>query len=705
MKTRNRQLVFTKRELQEMGATIRGVEEPERKKKKKRGWMSVPEDGTNEEEEATIFSGEGSEAFREMSEVLEASVNKAFDALPDYTPNLPMMSGGTLQALDNVIAGLSDDEYAVSNENESAEDDFIIPITLATKDDSGSDESTQTFPPPVPAHSKSNGDVDKETAFRGDGHSSTTNVSGVVEKDEALLEKDETVKKSTGGLEENTAIVEKTDETEKNKAEATGSFDSVFKAFSSSGDVTATSGEIASHKEQAEGLLAGGSSSGQSPVEASFQDDEEEEDKDGIVKGTNIKGSDTVRIYSGALVNDAPAPALEDESAELLEPPPVPEEEKPPPPPVPEEEKQSPPPPVPEEEETSPPPPVPEEEETSPPPVPEEEKQSPPPVPEDDKRTTKSFPPPVPQGKPAGQEPLSAVEVVESEEGGGASAKGLKGEDSLNESSREKAYEKPSAPKKKKKAKRKAKKKTWFEGFFNDDYLLTLPYETTDVSIIEADFIQKQLDLPKESRLLDLGCGYGRHAVEMARKGYNLVGLDSSLPMLIKAAELGEQYGVEVNFMHGDMKDMSFENKFDGVYCFNTSFGYFDDDLNKKVLGQIFNALNPGGRFLLEVVNRDFILTDLPLRVWWEGNGCVVMEEVEFNYFTSRIESNRSVVFNDGRQVDHNLSIRVYSLHELGRLLHQSGFVVRSVTGNLATPGRFFGPHSPYLIIKSERKK
>jgi SAM-dependent methyltransferase len=309
-------------------------------------------------------------------------------------------------------------------------------------------------------------------------------------------------------------------------------------------------------------------------------------------------------------------------------------------------------------------------------------------------------PPPVPAQNAGGNgpEPAATVAPPPVPDTPAPAAKDLQGSEKAQKPSKP---AKKSAPKKG----RKRRKKPWFEDFFDDDYLLTLPHETPEGTLREAEFIARMLDVQPGGRLLDLGCGYGRHAVELAQKGYDLVGLDNSLPMLIRGGQLCEQRGVEINFMHADMKELTFEEEFDGVYCVTTSFGYFDDETNKQVVRQVYNALKPGGRFLLEVVNRDYLLGDLPLRVWWEGEECLVMEEVEFNYFTSCVESQRSVVFNDGRQVDRKLSIRVYSLHELGKLLHEVGFIVREVTGNIATEGRFFGLHSPQLIIRSDRGK
>ena len=69
----------------------------------------------------------------------------------------------------------------------------------------------------------------------------------------------------------------------------------------------------------------------------------------------------------------------------------------------------------------------------------------------------------------------------------------------------------------------------------------------------------------------------------------------------------------------------------------------------------------------------------------------MVLEEVDFNFHTSRVDVRRSVVFQDGRQVEQEISIRAYSLHELGKLLRQAGFRVLDVSGGLATRGQFFG--------------
>ena len=152
------------------------------------------------------------------------------------------------------------------------------------------------------------------------------------------------------------------------------------------------------------------------------------------------------------------------------------------------------------------------------------------------------------------------------------------------------------------------------------------------------------------------------------------------------------------------MRELDFDSQFDGAYCLFSTFGFFDDETNKKTMAHLARALKPGARVVLDILNRDYLIADLPTRVWWEGDGCVVLEEVEFNYFSSRIQCNRSVVFDDGRQVEQEISVRAYSLHEIGKVMHAAGFRVLEVSGSMVTRGRFFGGTSRQIVVIAERR-
>lgn len=249
-----------------------------------------------------------------------------------------------------------------------------------------------------------------------------------------------------------------------------------------------------------------------------------------------------------------------------------------------------------------------------------------------------------------------------------------------------------------------ARSKPWFVDLFDEDYLRTLPFLTPQATQSEAEFVIEAMQLAPGAQVLDVGCGYGRHAMELAARGIHMVGLDLSTPLLVRGGEEAHRRGLTINFVRGDMRELDFENQFDAAYSLFSTFGYFDDETNKKTLQNIARALKPNGKVLIEILNRDYLIQDLPTRVWWEGDGCVVLEEVELNYFSSRIQVNRSVVFDDGRQLEQEISVRAYSLHEVGKLMHAAGFRVLEVSGGYQMKGRFFGNQSRHIIVLAERK-
>ncbi len=182
-----------------------------------------------------------------------------------------------------------------------------------------------------------------------------------------------------------------------------------------------------------------------------------------------------------------------------------------------------------------------------------------------------------------------------------------------------------------------------------------------------------------------------------------MVGYDLSLYQLALAADVAQESSQKLNLLQGDMREMAFEEMFDGIFCWDTSFGYFEEEKNFAVAQRVFRALRPGGMFLLDVANRDFVVANQPAQTWFEGDACVCMDDMNVDFITSRLRVKRSLILDDGRSIECNYSIRLYGLHELGKLLHDVGFRVTEASGHPSTPGVFFGASSPRIIILAQR--
>ncbi|MCC6215261.1 MAG: methyltransferase domain-containing protein [Polyangiaceae bacterium] len=241
--------------------------------------------------------------------------------------------------------------------------------------------------------------------------------------------------------------------------------------------------------------------------------------------------------------------------------------------------------------------------------------------------------------------------------------------------------------------------RAWWEEVFGEDFSRAVPRVPDQHIKREVDFLEESLGVAAGGVILDLACGGGQHAVELAGRGYGVVGYDLSLHQLALAADLAQEAERKINFMQGDMREMAFEETFDGIYCWNSSFGFFEDEKNAAVAQRIHRALRSGGSFVLDIVNRDFAVAHQPSSVWYEGDGCLCMDDMSVDFISSRVRVKRSLMLDDGRSMECSYSLRLYSLQEIGKLLHEVGFKVTEASGHPATPGTFLGACSPRIII------
>jgi SAM-dependent methyltransferase len=239
----------------------------------------------------------------------------------------------------------------------------------------------------------------------------------------------------------------------------------------------------------------------------------------------------------------------------------------------------------------------------------------------------------------------------------------------------------------------------WWEEMFSEEFLRAIPILSPKQLDREVDFIDDALAVARGGRILDLACGAGQHAVELAMRGYDLVGFDLSQSQLDWAGGLAQERNQRLQFTYGDMRDLTYNESFDAVYSWNTSFGFFEEDKNVDVAQRVFRALRPGGRFLLDVINRDFVVAQQPGQTWFEGDGCVCIDDVSIDFITSRMKVKRTLMLTNGKNRECNYSLRIYGLHELGKILHDVGFKVLNVSGRPEMPGVFFGATSPRIII------
>lgn len=240
----------------------------------------------------------------------------------------------------------------------------------------------------------------------------------------------------------------------------------------------------------------------------------------------------------------------------------------------------------------------------------------------------------------------------------------------------------------------------WPIAFFDDDYLkIYRPMLTPERTRLEADFIEQELGLRRGERVLDLACGIGRHAVEMARRGYAVTGVDLNGRYLELAETTARAAGVTVAWRQADMRSLDLVGAFDAAYSYFTSFGYYSDDENERVLANVVGALGAGGRFLIDVMNRDYLLTHPQQRNWIQReDGALLMEENTIELTTSRVTSRQILIEpGAGSRVVKEYDLRAYACAELCALMRRHGMRVGRIVGGI--DGSEYTAESRRLVI------
>lgn len=260
------------------------------------------------------------------------------------------------------------------------------------------------------------------------------------------------------------------------------------------------------------------------------------------------------------------------------------------------------------------------------------------------------------------------------------------------------------------------RRKPWYKTLFERDYYDywfiggprgSLTEEEIDQrSDAETELIVRALELPEGARVLDLCCGHGRHSVRLAQRGYRVTGLDLSTYHLRLAKAAARKTGVEVEWIHGDMRELPPEaGPFDAAINVFSSFGYFEDEEDdQRVLDGVGRALKPGGRFFIDTINRDWLMRGFRAKDWEERpDGAFVLNDRRYDIHTGRIYVDWYYITPEGERRHQPHSERLYTFRELSKMLAKAGLAVRQTWGGF--DGVELSMETRRMIVLSEKEK
>ncbi|MGH2879525.1 MAG: SAM-dependent methyltransferase [Solirubrobacteraceae bacterium] len=232
----------------------------------------------------------------------------------------------------------------------------------------------------------------------------------------------------------------------------------------------------------------------------------------------------------------------------------------------------------------------------------------------------------------------------------------------------------------------------------NDWYRSAYPPEMdrlpwADKTGSEVDRLLRMLAPRGDERILDLGCGTGRHSLELARRGFDVVGVELLEDNVRVGRDRAREEGLGVEFVQADLRTLDMSEEFDIVVCLNDGgIGYFETEAeNRRTFEVVANALRDGGRHLAQTPNRLHAERHLPKRTWIQGAEAIELTDHRWNEKNSRMEGTAASIWvgNVFERIDPiPYSSRLYLVEELAEIYAALGMQLTNTFRGSGKPGR-----------------
>jgi SAM-dependent methyltransferase len=240
---------------------------------------------------------------------------------------------------------------------------------------------------------------------------------------------------------------------------------------------------------------------------------------------------------------------------------------------------------------------------------------------------------------------------------------------------------------------------SYFDGYYKDIWKSIIP---SDLTVKETEFIIEYFNLAPGKKVLDLMCGYGRHAIALASKGIEVTAVDNLSDYITEIKETAVGNQLPINAINSDVMQFTTEAKFDLVICMGNSFNFFSPEESENLLQKIYSLLNEKGQLFIHTWSiAEIAIPQFKERSWAEINGLKYLTSSKYLFSPTRVETETVMIGPKG--TENKIAIDyIFSFSELAALLKKSGFCVKET---YSIPGKKtfrLGDPRAYIVINKE---
>jgi SAM-dependent methyltransferase len=239
---------------------------------------------------------------------------------------------------------------------------------------------------------------------------------------------------------------------------------------------------------------------------------------------------------------------------------------------------------------------------------------------------------------------------------------------------------------------------SYFDGYYKEIWRSIIPEELTAK---ETEFMLQYFNLGKGSKVLDIMCGYGRHAIALARKGVEVTAVDNLIDYTDEIRDIVNKESIPVNVINGDVINFKTKDVFDLAICMGNSLNFFPAEDQIKLLSSISSQIKKGGYLLIHTWSlAEIAIREFKEKTWSNINGLKYLADAKYLFHPTRIETETITISPDGATEVKKAIDYIFSVAEMEVILDKAGFTVKEL---YSIPGRkkfTVGEPRAYLIAK-----
>jgi cyclopropane fatty-acyl-phospholipid synthase-like methyltransferase len=224
---------------------------------------------------------------------------------------------------------------------------------------------------------------------------------------------------------------------------------------------------------------------------------------------------------------------------------------------------------------------------------------------------------------------------------------------------------------------------SYFDGYYKEIWLSIIPAELT---VRETEFMLQHFNLGKGSKVLDIMCGYGRHAIALAKKGVEVTAVDNLADYTDEVRDIVNKENIPVTIINEDVINFKTKEVFDLAICMGNSLNFFPAEDQIKLLSSVSSQIKKDGHLLIHTWSlAEIAIREFKEKSWSNINGLKYLSDAKYLFNPTRIETETTIISSEGITEIKKAIDYIFSVAEMEVILEKAGFAVKEI---YSIPGR-----------------